>query len=142
MSFRRYLLYPILGALCVAPQGCKKDAQGPGPGRATQGSPPKAEPKATPTPLAYAPRIEVAVTEEGFVPSKIPARAGQPLTMAITRKTDRTCATDIVFHGQEGKTPLPLNQMVEVTYTPKQSGVIHFGCAMGMMIGGVLEVAD
>ena len=41
--------------------------------------------------------------------------------------------------GQEGKTDLPLNKPVEVTYTPKSSGNINFGCAMGMMIGGVLQ---
>jgi hypothetical protein len=30
---------------------------------------------------------------------------------------------------------------VEVAYTPKVSGLVKFGCSMGMMIGGVL-VAD
>jgi plastocyanin domain-containing protein len=87
-------------------------------------------------------RVAVAVTDEGFVPSTIPAKQGKPITLAITRKTDRTCARDIVFQGQEGKTPLPLNQTVEVTYTPKASGKIKFGCAMGMMISGVLAVSE
>jgi plastocyanin domain-containing protein len=91
---------------------------------------------------AYSPRVEVAVTEQGFVPSRIPARAGAPLTLVVTRKTDQTCAREIMFSGVDGKTELPLGKPVEVTYTPKLSGEVKFGCAMGMMVGGVLAVGD
>jgi len=85
-------------------------------------------------------RVTVQVTEEGFVPSSIPAQVGKPITLAITRKTDRTCAREILFKGQDGKTDLPLDKEVEVTYTPKVAGPVAFGCAMGMMIGGSLQV--
>jgi plastocyanin domain-containing protein len=98
-------------------------------------------PAPPPTP-AYAPRVDVAVTEQGFVPARIPARAGTPLTLVVTRKTDQTCAREIIFAGREGKTELPLGKPVEVTYTPKLSGEVKFGCAMGMMVGGVLAVTD
>jgi hypothetical protein len=123
---------------------CRSNAPAPGsaaPVAAANNPPPVA---ATPLPPAAAVggRVEVSVTDDGFVPSRIPAKQGKPLTLAITRKTDRTCARDIVFQGQEGKTPLPLNQTVEVTYTPKASGNIKFGCAMGMMVSGVLAVSD
>ncbi len=104
--------------------------------------PTPATPAAVPAPAAAAgTRVEVAVTEEGFVPSRIPAKAGVPLTLVITRKTEKTCATEILFKGQEGKTDLPLNKTVEVVYTPKASGDVKFGCAMGMMIGGTIAVA-
>jgi len=103
---------------------------------------PPPPPAPSPAPAAVSPRVEVAVTDEGFVPSRIPAKAGTPLTMVITRKTDKTCAREILFAGQEGKTELPLNKAVEVVYTPKAAGEIKFGCAMGMMIGGVLAVAE
>jgi plastocyanin domain-containing protein len=86
--------------------------------------------------------VDVVVDETGFVPEKIPAKAGKPITLAITRKTEKTCATEILFAGQEGKTELPLGKTVEVVYTPKASGPIKFGCSMGMMVGGVLDVAD
>jgi plastocyanin domain-containing protein len=127
----------LVSVLCAAPLSCKKE---PPP------APPQPKLVAKPAPAqAVAPnadgKIEVAVTEEGFVPSKIPAKAGQPLVLAITRKTEKTCANEIIFHGQEGKTDLPLNKTVEVTYVPKQSGPVKFGCAMGMMIGGVIEVS-
>ena len=115
--------------------------QGGAPGGARRG-PAAAAPVAPAKPAAYAPRVEMIVNEEGFVPSRVKARAGQPLTLAITRKTDKTCATEIVFKGQEGKTELPLDKTVEVVFTPKASGEVAFGCGMGMMIGGVLDVAD
>ena len=87
-------------------------------------------------------KIAMTVTEEGFVPSRVPAKKGHPITLSITRKTDHTCAREIVFEGQDGKTKLPLDQAVDVTYTPKASGQLKFGCAMGMMVSGVLAVSD
>jgi plastocyanin len=134
----RALLLGLALATAAAAGACKKEDGGPKPTLITK---PGAPPKVAPPPLAYASRVDVAVTDEGFVPSKIPAKAGEALTLVITRKTDKTCATEILFHGQEGKTELPMDKPVEVTYTPKQSGIVRFGCAMGMMVGGVLEVA-
>jgi plastocyanin domain-containing protein len=127
-----FVLTCALGA-----SACQKQTAAP----AAPAAPPPA-PAAPKAPAAYAPRVEVVVDETGFVPDHIPAKAGQPLTLAITRKTEKTCATDILFTGQEGKTPLPLGKTVEVVYTPKASGPLKFGCAMGMMVGGELDVAD
>jgi plastocyanin domain-containing protein len=131
------LRLPAAGFLMVtwlAAAGCKKE---PPPAPAP---PPAAAPAAAPPTLSS--RVDVEVTEAGFLPARIPAKAGKPLTLVITRKTDRTCAREILFAGQEGKTELPLNKTVEVTYTPKASGEVKFGCAMGMMVAGVLAVSD
>ena len=92
----------------------------------------------TPEPAPYAPRVQVAVTGDGFVPNTIRGKVGTPLTLMITRKADTTCATEILFEGQEGKTDLPLGKTVEVSYQPKAAGRTKFGCAMGMMVGGVI----
>lgn len=123
----------IAAALWLA-VGCKKEAPPP--------PAPPPPPPAQPAPAADTGRVNVLVTEAGFVPDKIPAKAGKPLTLVITRKTNKTCATEILFAGQEGKTDLPLDKAVEVTYTPKASGEVKFGCGMGMMISGVLNVSD
>jgi plastocyanin domain-containing protein len=131
-STLRFPVGLVAATLCLV-VACKKEA------------PPAPAPPPRPAAPAAAPasgRVAVQVTEAGFEPARIPARAGKPLTMAITRKTDRTCAREILFAGQEGKTELPLNKTVEVTYTPKASGEVKFGCAMGMMVGGVLAVSD
>lgn len=128
-------------SLFVATAGvaCQK-SQPPAPPAA----PAAAAPAAPTPPPAAAPAgtVQVTITDEGFVPARIPAKVGQPLTLAITRKAERTCATEILFAGQEGKTDLPLNKTVQVTYTPKASGEIKFGCAMGMMIGGVVVATN
>jgi hypothetical protein len=137
-SSLRSLAPAFLLAVSLTAPACKKEA----PPAAPPPAPPAAAPATPPAPGAVSSKVAVEVTEAGFVPARIPAKAGQPLTLAVTRKTDRTCARDILFAGQDGKTALPLNQTVEVTYTPKASGEVKFGCAMGMMIAGVLAVSD
>jgi Cupredoxin-like domain len=133
----------VAGALLLIAVSCKKEPPPAPPQPRLVAKPAPATPP--PEPAAAVPsaegKVAVAITEEGFVPSRIAAKAGQPLVLAITRKVERTCATEILFHGQEGKTDLPLNKTVEVTYVPKSSGPVKFGCAMGMMIGGVIEVS-
>lgn len=140
----RVMVMGILGfALVLAPGACRSDkAVSPTP-KAVAPAPPVAAD--TPATAGVAPplgKIAMTVTEEGFVPERVPAKKGQPITLSITRKTDRTCAREIVFEGQEGKTKLPLDKTVDVTYTPKASGELKFGCAMGMMVSGVLAVSD
>lgn len=85
-------------------------------------------------------RVEMAVTEKGFEPAKIEARVGEPLTLVVTRKTDRTCARQLVISGEGGKTDLPKDKTVEVAYTAKTEGPVKFGCAMGMMVSGIIDV--
>src|SRR5512141_12807 len=62
-------------------------------------------------------RVTVEVTQDGFVPKEIPAKAGQAITLVVTRKTDLTCAKQIVFADLGVQKDLPLNQAVEVTVT-------------------------
>jgi plastocyanin domain-containing protein len=83
--------------------------------------------------------IEMQVTGEGFVPSQIKVKKGEKVRLVITRKTDRTCATEIVIKGYGINTPLPLDKAVTVELTPKTSGEIRYACSMNM-IGGVLFV--
>ncbi len=80
-------------------------------------------------------RVEVAVTEEGFVPAEIPAKAGEAITLVVTRKTDATCAKQIVFADLGVEKELPLDQAVEVTVTPTKSGELRFACGMDMIAG-------
>lgn len=80
-------------------------------------------------------RIAIAVTADGFVPSHARVRVGQPVTLVVTRKVERTCATDIVIKGYGVNAPLPPNQPVEVTFTPTAPGPIRYACAMDMVAG-------
>lgn len=80
-------------------------------------------------------KVAVELTEQGFVPSEIPAKAGRPITLVVTRKTDMTCAKEIVFADLGVEKALPLNQAVEVTVTPTKAGDLRFACGMDMVAG-------
>lgn len=83
--------------------------------------------------------VQIAVTQEGFVPSSVKVSKGQPVKLVITRKTERTCATEIVIKDYGIDQKLPLNQPVEVVFTPTKSGTVQYACGMNM-IKGQLEV--
>jgi plastocyanin domain-containing protein len=79
--------------------------------------------------------VEVQVTEDGYVPAKIKANKGEKLRLVITRKTDRTCAKEIVIKDAGINTKLPLDKTVTVELTPKKSGELKYACGMDMITG-------
>ena len=110
---------------------------------AAAATPPPAEPAAQPSPQAERRAdgvVEMAVTDQGFEPDHVPVKKGQPVTLVITRKTDATCAKDIVIPDHGITKALPLNEAVQVTFTPGKTGELKYGCAMNQMVGGVLLV--
>lgn len=82
--------------------------------------------------------VEVSVTKVGFVPAEIRVKAGQTVKLMVTRKIDKTCAKDIVIKDYSINKPLPLNQTVEVLFTPSKPGTTRFACAMDMIAGVVI----
>jgi plastocyanin domain-containing protein len=93
------------------------------------------------TAAAGSPRtVQISVTEQGFEPTPISVKKGEPLKLVITRKTDKTCAKSVVFDEPKLKKALPLNEPVEITFTPSKTGELKYGCAMGKMVEGVLKV--
>jgi len=92
--------------------------------------------------LAAAPAartIDLAVTNKGFEPEQVEVKKGEPLHLVVTRKTDATCATEIVIADMGIKKELPLNKAVAIDFTPQKSGRIRYACGMDM-IGGTLLV--
>jgi plastocyanin domain-containing protein len=80
-------------------------------------------------------RIDVTVTEDGFSPKRLTVKKGEPVTLVFTRRTDRTCAKDVVIYVDDTNTisrKLPLNQPVEVTVTFPKTGERGFACSMKM----------
>ena len=82
--------------------------------------------------------IEIRVTEAGFVPARVEARAGQPVTLVFRRTTEHTCATEAVFPSLGRTLALPLNKSVRTTLRPRSKGTIEFACGMGMYTGQVV----
>jgi plastocyanin domain-containing protein len=83
--------------------------------------------------------VEMAVTENGFEPDKLKVSKGEKVRLVVTRKTENTCATEIVIEDQPGSTELPLGKAVAVEFTPKRSGQLRYACGMGH-VGGVIFV--
>lgn len=89
---------------------------------------------------AEAVKVDVLVTEKGFEPSTIIVKPGSNVTLNITRKTDVTCATQVVVPSKKIKKDLPLNKMVSVDVGTVKKGEIAFGCGMNMMVGARILV--
>ena len=88
---------------------------------------------------APAPRVvQLSVTDNGFEPQKVTARKGEPLRLVITRKTDRTCAKEVVIKDAGVSRKLPLNVPVEIDLTPARAGQLRYACSMDMVAGVLL----
>jgi plastocyanin domain-containing protein len=85
-------------------------------------------------------RIQISVTEKGFEPDRITVKQGQPTTLVFTRKTDETCAKDVVVHvddQQKIEKALPLNTPVDVAVTFPKAGQLTYACGMDMVTGQI-----
>ena len=86
--------------------------------------------------------VAVTVGPDGFAPDRVALRAGVPARLVFTRTTDRTCATEVQVPALGvGKTALPLDEAVAVTFTPTEAGTFAFTCGMGMMRGTLVVTA-
>jgi plastocyanin domain-containing protein len=82
--------------------------------------------------------IEIAVTDDGFDPREPEVRRGEAVTLAITRKTDRTCAVDAIFPRLGKHVDLPMNQTVRVEIPAGAvTDTLYFACGMNMVWGMV-----
>ena len=86
------------------------------------------------------PEYKMIVTEKGYEPSTLKVKSGTPVILKITRKTNATCAREITIPDQKLRVDLPMDKEVAVKVAALNKGEIKFGCAMNMMIGGVMLV--
>ena len=82
--------------------------------------------------------VAIRVTENGFEPAVVKVAAGQPVTLVVTRKTDRTCAKEFVLAEHGIHRELPLDQAVEITFTPAHAGELMYACGMDMIKGKIV----
>jgi plastocyanin domain-containing protein len=132
MPFFSKIIKPLLAlalaaAVLSAEQGCTKESA------RSASDAPAAKPGEPRT-------IALSITEKGYEPSPVTLQQGQPVKLVLTRTTEHTCATEIVLDEYNINTPVPLNQPVEVAFTPTKTGKLVYGCAMGKMISGVFMV--
>ena len=79
--------------------------------------------------------FDLAVTEDGFVPSRLVVNRGEKVRLVVTRKTNATCAKEIVVKDHGINQPLPLDKAVSVEFTPAKPGEIRFACGMDHVSG-------
>jgi RND family efflux transporter MFP subunit len=82
------------------------------------------------------PVVEVMSTH--YLPDKVDAEFGKPITITFVRRTEEGCGTEVSFPELGIRKHLPLNTPVEVTFTPRKTGEIKFTCAMDMFRGRVV----
>ena len=58
--------------------------------------------------------MKLSITEAGFVPSSIEVHRGTAVLLLITRKTEKTCATQATFPSMGKTYDTPLNKVVRV----------------------------
>ena len=79
----------------------------------------------------------VEVTDKGFEPSSLKLKAGVPAKVTFVRKTDETCAKEVVIKEYKINRKLPLNEPVTVEFTPRK-GEFTFACGMDMIKGTLI----
>ena len=82
--------------------------------------------------------VAIRVTQKGFEPAVVTVPAGKPVTLVVTRKTDRTCAKEFVLAEHDIRRELPLDRPVEITFTPVHSGELRYACGMDMIAGKIV----
>ena len=83
-------------------------------------------------------QVKLRVTRKGFEPAVVTVQAGKPVTLLITRKTDRTCATEFVLKAYKVYRKLPLNKTVMIRFTPTSPGELDYACGMNMIHGKIV----
>ena len=74
--------------------------------------------------------IEMSVTDKGFEPARIEVKKGEPVHLVVTRKTDATCAKELVIKNEKLRKDLPLNKPVAFDFTPNKTGEMAYVCGM------------
>lgn len=83
--------------------------------------------------------VTINVTDRGFVPAEVTVRAGESVTLLVTRKTDATCAKEFTIPDLGIRHELPLDQEVKIELTPHEPGNLRYVCGMDM-VSGTLKV--
>lgn len=82
--------------------------------------------------------VRVTVTEKGFEPATIQVARNTETTLIITRKTDKTCATEAIFTESGRRYDLPLNEEVRILLPTATATTLHYACGMDMIRGEVV----
>jgi RND family efflux transporter MFP subunit len=83
-------------------------------------------------------RVEIIISKEGFTPATVNVDARQPFDLVFIRRTDDTCAKEVVVPSLNVRRPLPLNEPVTISVPAREPGPLAFDCGMNMLHGTVV----
>src|SRR6266571_5138760 len=72
--------------------------------------------------------VQLSVTVSGFEPASVTVPRRQALTLVVTRKTDQTCATEILIPALNVRRSLPLNQAVRIEVPRGVADSLNYTC--------------
>ena len=81
--------------------------------------------------------VQLSVTDSGFEPAKVAVPRGQAFTLVVTRKTDQTCAQEILIPALNERRALPLNQAVRIDVPNGVADTLNYICGMHMLGGTI-----
>jgi plastocyanin domain-containing protein len=73
----------------------------------------------------------------GYEPSLIVVQSGQLVRLNFLRKDPNSCLEKVLFPDFQIAQDLPLNQSVQIEFTPKVRGKYSFTCGMNMFRGEI-----
>lgn len=82
--------------------------------------------------------IRVTADDDGFKPSSVTVKKGAPTTLVFTRKTEQTCATEVVFPELGIEKDLPRGVPVSIPVPTDKARTLTFQCGMGMYKSAVV----
>ena len=77
------------------------------------------------------------MTDRGFEPARAEVPRGQAFTLVVMRKTDQTCAKEILIPALNERRTLPLNQAVRIDVPKGVADTMSYVCGMHMLGGAI-----
>ena len=82
--------------------------------------------------------VAITADENGFKPSSVTFKKGEPAKLVFTRTSDDTCATEVVFPELNVKKDLPKGTPVTIDIPTDKEQKLTFQCGMGMYKSAVV----
>ncbi|MBW7944380.1 sulfite exporter TauE/SafE family protein [Patescibacteria group bacterium] len=84
-------------------------------------------------------RVVIQAGNNGYNPTRVRVRAGQPVELTVQSKNSYSCANYFFLKAFQISLELGPNDSKSVTFTPDKPGKYQYSCAMGMYTG-IMEV--
>ena len=83
--------------------------------------------------------VEIEAGRMGYDPGVVVLQAGVPARLVFTRTVDSACSSQVKIPAFDVPvTDLPMNEPVEVAFTPTEGGAFEFVCGMDMQRGSIM----